>query len=280
VGNIDKFTHNGGVYWRPDPLLYPPYLRARIKRRRGVGSGASYVPWLKVRDVPSRGTSVVTCGVFSGRSHHLLSELEAIYFYLLERRADTTEIREQWPILDIDRTLELCARFGVRQRMRSGYPEPFTIDFLITERVEGRLVHRAASVKSPSDARDPDTRLRLAVEHAWCQDRGIPWTLVNTERFDKTMLENLRFLRGWFRHQYAPDSALEDRFVAQFAAHHAPNRPLNEMLALVSRAIRQPVAAMEDVFRYCAWSGRIRPSLAHPLAINAPVVLAAGLPHA
>lgn len=268
------------MHWRPDPLLYPPYLRARIRRRRGIGSGPRYVPWLKARDVPSRGTSVVSRGVFSGRPHHLLSELEAIYFYLLERRAGTVEIREQWPILDMDRTLELCAKFGVRPRMRNGYPEPFTIDFLVTERVDGRLTHRAASVKSPEDARDPGTRLRLAVEHAWCQDRGIPWTLVNTQRFDKTMLETLRFMRGWFRHQYAPDAALEDRFVAQFAAHHAPNRLLSEVLARVSGSLRQPIATVEDAFRYCAWSGPIQPSLAHPLAMDAPVVLKKDLAHA
>lgn len=268
------------MYWRPEPLLYPPYLRARIRRRRGIGSGPCYVPWLKVRDVPSRGTSSVSRGVFSGRSHHLLSELEAIYFFLLEKRGGTAEIREQWPILDMDRTLELCARFGVRPRIRNGYPEPFTIDFLVTERVGGRLTHRAASVKSPEDARDPDTRLRLAVEHAWCQDRGIPWTLVNTQRFDKTMLETLRFVRGWFRHQYAPDPALENRFVAQFAVHHAPNRLLLQVLARASRSLRQPVAKVEDAFRYCAWSGRIQPSLAHPLALNAPVVLMTVIPHA
>ena len=265
------------MHWRPDPLLYPPYLRARVKRRRGIGSGPVYVPWLKVRDVPSRGTSVVSRGIFSGRTHHLLSELEAIYFYLLERRAGTVEIREQCPILDIDRTLELCAKFGVSQRMKNGYPEPFTIDFLITERVEGRLTYRAASVKSPEDARDPGTRLRLAVEHAWCQDRGIPWTLVNTQRFNKTMLETLRFLRSWFRHRYAPDVALEDRFVSQFAAHHAPNRPLRDVLACASRSLRQPIATLEDAFRHCAWSGRIQPSLAHGLAMDAPVVLAAAL---
>lgn len=165
---------DSGVFWKSDPLLYPPYLQSRITRSRGIGSGPRYVPWLKVRDVPSRGTSQVSQGVFSGRSHHLLSELEATYFFLLERRAGTAEIREQWPILDMDRTLELCARFGVRPRIRNGYPEPFTIDFLITERVDGQLRNRAASVKSPEDAQDPDTRLRLAVEHAWCQDHDIP----------------------------------------------------------------------------------------------------------
>lgn len=260
--------------------MYPPYLRARVRRSRGIGSGSSYVPWLKVRDVPSRGTSVVSRGVFSDRSHHLLSELEAVYFYLLERRPGTVEIREQWPILDMDRTLELCAEFGVRPRIRNGYPEPFTIDFLITDRVDGRLAHRAASVKSPEDARDPGTRLRLAVEHAWCQEHGIPWTLVHTERFDKTMLETLRFIRGWFRHQYAPDATLENRFLAQFATHHAPNRPLSEVLTRVSRSLRQPLATVEDAFRYCSWSGLIEPSLAHRLSMDAPLVLTKDLAHA
>lgn len=261
------------MHWKPDPFLYPPYLRTRIKRRRGVGSGSAYVPWLKVRDVPSRGTSVISRGVLSGRSHHLLSELEAIYFLLVERRASTVEIREQWPILDIDRTLELCSRFGVHQTLRHGHPEPFTIDFLITEQVDGELKYRAASIKSPEDARDPHVRLRLSVEHAWCQDHGIPWTLVDTTRFDKTILQNLRFLRAWFRHRYVPDQLLESRFVNQFNAAYAPNRPLNELLTQLSRLLRQPKTVVEDMFRYCAWSNRIQLSLLHPLALDAPVVL-------
>ncbi len=261
------------MHWKPNPLLYPPHLRARIKRRRGVGLGSLYVPWLKVRDVPSKGTSAIIRGVSTGRPHHLLSELEAIYFFLIERRASTVDLREQWPILDFDRTLELCEQFGVRHTARSGYPEPFTIDLLITERVDGELRYRAASVKSPEDARDPFVRLRLAVEHAWCQERGIPWTLVDTTQFNKTMLETLRFMRAWFRHRYVSDSSLENRFVEQFAAAYSPNLPLGELLAKLSKLLRQPATVMEDAFRYCAWSNRIQPSLVHPLALNAPVVL-------
>ncbi len=230
--------------------------------------------------MPSQGTCVVCRGVHSERSHHLLSELEAIYFYLLERRPNTVEIREQWPILDIDRTIELCAQFGVRQRMRNGLPEPFTIDFLITERIDGKLKHRAASIKSPEDAKSPAVRQRLAVEHAWCEERGIPWTLVKTERFDKTMLENLRFLRTWFRHRYAPNALLENRFMVLFTLHYAANQPLSELLAYLSRLLRQPVTLITDVFRYCAWSGQIRPSLAHALALDSPVILAEALVHA
>lgn len=277
---LGQGQYTGDMEWSPDPFLYPPYLRTRIKRRRGIGVGPRYVPWLKVRDVPSRGTSVISHGILSGRAHHLLSELEATYFYLLERRSSTVEIREQWPILDIDRTLELCAKFGVRQGVRNGYPEPFTVDFLITERVDGKLRYRAASIKSPEDAQDPGIRRRLAVEHAWCEERGIPWALVNTQRFNKTMLENLRFLRGWFRHRYVPDPSLVDRFASHFESLYAPNRPLCEILTVLSKALRQPTPTVEDAFRYCAWSGRIQPSLAHPLSLDAPVVLESSVVHA
>lgn len=116
--------HNRVVHWKPNPLLYPPHLRARIKRRRGVGLGSLYVPWLKVREVPSKGTSAIIRGIFTGRPHHLLSELEAIYFFLLERRSSTVDLREQWPILDFDRTLELCEQFGVRILREVGTQSP------------------------------------------------------------------------------------------------------------------------------------------------------------
>lgn len=268
------------MYWKPDPQLYPPYLRTRVKRSRGVGTGQAYVPWLKVRDVPSRGTSAISQGILTGRSHHLLSELEAIYFFLAERRPTTVDIREQWPILDIDGTLELCSQLGVRHALRNGYPEPFTIDLMLTERVDGELKFRAVSIKSPEDAEDPQVRLRLSVEHRWCQERGIPWTLVDTSRFNKTILHNLRLLRGWFQHRYAPNPSLEDRFVERFHAAYAPNLPLNWLLSQLSESLRQSAAIMEDVFWYCAWSNRIEVALAHTLSLNAPVVLQEGPAHA
>lgn len=265
--------------WQPNLRLYPPYLRTRIRRRRGIGQGRTYVPWLKARDVPSRGTSSIVKGIHDGRAHHMLSELEAIYFFLMERRASTVEIREQWPILDIDRTLELCAKLGVSHGFRKGFPEPFTIDFLITERINGELKYRAASIKSPKDARDPQVRQRLAVEHAWCREHGIPWTLVDTTSFDKTVLENLRFMRTWYRHRYVPDPSLESRFLRQFRAEYAPNILLKELISRLSKSLRQTRAVVGDMFRYCTWHNHIETSLFQPLTLNSPVVLRTAASH-
>jgi hypothetical protein len=91
---------------------------------------------------------------------------------------------------------EACGRLGVCHSYRDGYPAPFTIDFLLTESVDGELHERAKSIKTPKDAVNPEVQQRLRVECSWCRYRaGIPWTVVDTSSFaDKTLLTTLEFM--------------------------------------------------------------------------------------
>ena len=262
------------MHWKPDHKLYPPYLKTRIQRGRGVSQGIEYKPWLKIRDVPSLGTSSSVSGIIIPRPYNLLSELETIYFYLVERNSLTVEIQEQWPILDIDRTLELCAEYGVRHTFRGSNPEPFTIDFLITSKSDqNKSVLRAASIKTPADAKDPLIRQRLLIEYLWCREREIPWTLVDTSRFTKTMFENLRFMRSWHRHRYIPNPEVEALFLQQFHFTYSKNIVLNEINKAIARKMRVSSDLALDTFRYCAWSDQIKISLEHSLALDKPIVL-------
>lgn len=268
------------MHWKPNPELYPPYLRSKIKRGRGVCAGIAYKPWLKIRDVPSRGTSSSVKGILVPRSYNCLSEIETIYFYLMERRASTVDIQEQWPILDIDRTLELCAEYGIRHNYRSSNPEPFTIDFLITSKnAQNELNVRAASIKTPDDASNPDIRARLLIEYVWCHERGIPWTLVDTSQFNKTMLANLRFMRTWYRHRYVSNPEIETRFTKSFHLAYRRNILLEELIQHTSKILRLSSDTALDIFRYCAWSNLIDISLQHPLALDKPLVLARSTNH-
>ena len=196
-----------------------------------------------------------------------------MYFFLVERQKSTVDIQECWPIFDIDRTIELCATLGVRHQYRGSFPTPFTIDFLITESVDDQLMYRAASIKTPEDAADPKVRQRLEVENRWCRERGIPWTLVDTSHFDRTLLSNLLFMRTWFRHHYDPNEDVESRFAESFRAIYATNVPLAALIEETAKVLRFPVPLAIDVFRYCAWSDRIAVSLKHPLSLNMPLVL-------
>lgn len=261
------------MFWKAAPHLYPPYLRARIRRGRGVGEGIDYKPWLPIREVPSQGTSSSVLGIKVNRAHHTLSELETIYLFLAERRPSVVDIREQWPIFDLDRTLRLCADQGVRHIFRGEYPEPLTIDFLLTEEIDGKITFRAASVKSEADAKDPKVRKRLAVEYLWCQERNIPWTLVDTSSFNKTVLANLRFMRRWFRHHFKPVSPQADNFAKQFLFCYRLNINLRTLLDSTARRLSISNDAADDLFSYCAWSNRIPVSLRHPVLMNNPLVL-------
>lgn len=261
------------MYWKSNPKLYPPHLRSRIRRGRGIGQGLSYDSWLKIRDVPSKGTSSDVHGILVDRPYHLLSEFETTYFFLAERIPSSVDIREQWPILDLDRTLELCAKFGVRHIYRGIYPEPFTIDFLVTTSINGKLQYSAKSVKTPEDAADPDIRLRLMIEYVWCREHGIRWALIDTSKFSKEMLSNLRFMRAWFTNRYQPDLESALVFAQTFLASYRTNIPLNELIYRTAKPLRLSDDVAEDTFRYCAWSDRIAVSLEHHLALNMPLVL-------
>lgn len=255
-------------------MLYATYLRSRVRRGRGIGMGSEYVPWLRHRDVPSKGTTSTIRGIKVERPHHLLSGLEASYFYLIERMPSVVDIREQWPILDLAKTFRICAELGVSHAYKGDFPEPFSIDFLITERDGEKLKYRAASIKSPCDAKDPKIRQRLAVEFEWCKENGIDWVLIDTSRFDQTLLETLRFIRSWFRFQFVPDDTVADHFANAFIIRHRPSLLLKEILAECGKLMALSASQSQDLFCYCAWSSRIPVDIRHKLALNLPVVIA------
>lgn len=262
------------MYWKSDPALYLPSLRRRVAAGRGIGAGATYQPWKKVREVGSPGTCSIVQGVYSGRRHHFFSELEVTYFYLLERQATTLEIREQWPILDLPRTFELCADLGLPHRQWGKTVQPITIDLLVTRSGPGGVMTAAKSVKSPAEAADASVRRSLLVAQAWCLERGVPWALIDTSRFDKTLLSTLRFIRRWFRAgAQEPHVELAQSFAATYLDLYARNLLLAEQLRRVAREMRTPQAEALALFRYCAWSGAIPIAVRQPIGLNRPVVL-------
>src|ERR1039458_2516666 len=107
-------------------------IERRIAAGFGQGEGASYKPWLRISDVPSKGTCTIITGWRHGREHHLLSRNERNYFYCLEWQDDVEEVREQFPLLPLQRTLEIAASLGFKHPSDRGKPIVMTTDFLKT----------------------------------------------------------------------------------------------------------------------------------------------------
>ncbi|HEV2707631.1 MAG TPA: TnsA endonuclease N-terminal domain-containing protein [Pyrinomonadaceae bacterium] len=99
--------------------------RRRSKEGRGIGTGADYIPYLLIHDVPSIGLASRVWGWKTRRVHHFLSRLELKFFYTLEWRPDVHDIREQFP-LDLDETLAIADQLGVRHPR-----DPKTKDYVV-----------------------------------------------------------------------------------------------------------------------------------------------------
>ena len=61
---------------------------------RGQGTASEYKPWIYIHDFSSNGIVSRVKGMTTGRIHHLLSNQELWYFYLLDWSEKAIDIRE------------------------------------------------------------------------------------------------------------------------------------------------------------------------------------------
>lgn len=120
-----------------------------IKEGHGTGTGKDYRPWLTVRDLPSAGRSLWVSGFQTGRTHHLLSDLELAAFFLFDWNPNVTDIREQYP-LRFDDTLKIATQTGIRHPGVRGQPQVMSTDFLLDTKDQSRPKF-AIQVRTSSD---------------------------------------------------------------------------------------------------------------------------------
>jgi hypothetical protein len=168
--------------------VYEKYLR----EGRGRGDGPGYTPWIRIQDFASKGVVSRVKGRKSGRVHHLMSNNELAYFYLLDWSDNVLDIREQYPLLDLDCAMNAATGAGIKYPTDkvSGYPYVMTCDFLITT-AEGL---KARTVKLSSELNNPRTIEKLEVERRYWNEKGIEWKLVTESEISFQKAENIEFL--------------------------------------------------------------------------------------
>lgn len=140
-------------------------IERRIASGFGQGEGVSYKPWLRITDVPSKGTCSIITGWRHAREHHLLSRNERNYFYCLEWQDEVLEIREQFPLLPLQRTLEIAASLGFKHPNDRGKPVVMTTDFFLVVREKDDSVrHLARTVKLSSELKKRRIQEKFEIE--------------------------------------------------------------------------------------------------------------------
>jgi hypothetical protein len=166
-----------------------------VSKGRGKGHREEYIPWVTVRDVPSKGISTRIKGWKTGRVHHFLSTLELSYFYTLEWSSIITDIRERYP-LPLEETLDIAERLNIHHPTDTKTKEPIvmTTDFLIDLDINQSTELKARSVLYKKNLSSNRAVEILEVERMFWYEKGIDWGIVTENEIPNNLSKNIEWI--------------------------------------------------------------------------------------
>ena len=171
-----------------DASIYQRY----ISEGRGQGNGAEYKPWITIQNFASRGMVSRIKGQTTGRIHHLMSNYETSLFYLLDWSDNVTDIREQYPLLNLPDVVEIAEKAQIRYPFdpKSGFPYVLTSDFCI-ETLNGT---EAIAVKASAELTKPRVCEKLEIERRYWASQNIKWRIITEREINMTKARNIEWL--------------------------------------------------------------------------------------
>lgn len=246
-----------------------------IKEGRGQGTGAEYKPWLTIQDFPSMGRVSRVFGWKSGRIHHFFSDIQTRYFYLLEWEDAVIDIREHFPLLDLEETIQQKEDLNLDlfKDKETGTPYVLTTTFLITlKSTDGKNIYLARSVKLASELEKKKTLERLEIERRYWAGKGIDWGIVTQKEIPKALVKNIEWVhpslysyheRGFTREDMAYlGSVLIERLMDN-------SHSIRKITADFDKEFNYESGTGLFIFKYLIASKQIRMDMTKPIDINA-----------
>lgn len=167
-------------------------IKKMIESGCGRGTGNDYIPWLKIGSFASKGRGNRVADA-NGRVHHMFSDLEANFFYILAWKDDVIDIREQYNLGDTTETLEIADLLGFRHPMIPGTTQPnvMTTDFVVTFKNDDEIKHVAYAVKPAEESKKTNILKKLAIEEEYWKRRRIEFQVVTENSYNKQKAKNI-----------------------------------------------------------------------------------------
>lgn len=175
-------------------------IKKWLKEGRGQGIGIDYKPWLVVQDVPSEGRSHRERGIKIPRQYTFLSDLEDRFFNILEYSPRVVDIREQYPLLPIEETIDIANVMGVEHPTdpTTGVRTVMTTDFLVTLHLDQKNSLRAWTVKYADRLKDGRVIEKFEIERRYWQRQGVKWSILTENEINKTLADSIKFVRNYY----------------------------------------------------------------------------------
>lgn len=167
-----------------------------IKEGRGKGSGKNYKPWITIQDFSSRARVSRSPGWKSDRIHHFMSDWELRFFYLLEWSDVVKDIREQYPLLDLDLAFNIADEIGIEypKDKSSGVPYVLTTDFMLTVNQSNKLVQIARTFKLAKELEKARVVEKLYLEKCYWERQNVNWAVVTEQEISKIFADNIKWV--------------------------------------------------------------------------------------
>ena len=173
-------------------------IERRLAEGRGQGRGLDYKPWIMIHDVPSRGLTTRMESLLNGRTCHLLSKLESDWFLALHALAGVVDIREQFPLLELEETQAIASQLGIAHPAdpTSKALCVVTTDLLVNIAEEARELELAFAIKPSADLASPRTLEKLEIERVYWSARNVNWRILTEKEVPRALVKNLRWLHS------------------------------------------------------------------------------------
>jgi hypothetical protein len=172
-----------------------------VKEGRGQGSGENYRPWITVQDFPSKGRSSRSPGWKTNRVHHFFSDHERRLFYLYEWSDAVTDIKEQFPLLDLDLAVSIADTMGIKYPKDSQTDTPYvlTTDFMLSVNQNGKKIEIARTVKPSTELSKKRVAEKLELERRYYAAKGIDWGIVTEQEIPRILARNIEWVHSAYR---------------------------------------------------------------------------------
>lgn len=228
-----------------------------VKEGRGQGVGAEYVPWVCIQDFSSNGMVSRVKGSKTGRVHHFMSNLEMMFFYLVDWSDEVIDIREQYPLIDICSAIEIAEKANIRYPYdtKSGFPYVMTSDFFL-DTINGPSV---ITIKPSDDLSKQRVREKLEIERRYWSSQNIRWRIVTENQINKTKAKNIEWLsQAKDLNQFGLSVKEQEICVAYFLRQYSDDvNPPNKLIGAIERELQLTPGMGLNIYKHLAYWKRI-----------------------
>lgn len=173
-------------------------LNRYLNEGRGQGVGKDYLPWNYTYNYSSKGRATRLYGLKTGRIHHLHSDNQYRAFLLFEFSSNVNDIRESFPLLDVDEVIDDKENLRFDKFMDKETEEPYVLitNLLLTVKdANGKEENIARTIKNTTELKRKITFEKLEIERRYWQYKGIDWKVITEKQLPRQLAKNIEWVR-------------------------------------------------------------------------------------